>query len=457
MATDHLLVQNGVLRTNCIDCLDRTNGGQFAVAMRFLLFALQALGLVNHSIHSADLSKNPLLLSLMEMYGEMGDKIALQYGGSEAHKKVFAGKSVQTKQSTSKQSELLTSIKRYYSNAFTDMVKQDAMNLFLGCFIPSESTIPLWDLESDYSMHNLSLHPPHSSIYKVLYEEIVQDSRKLKDPNVKSVIEQYIKKAIVDARSAYGISPSLKAIGPVSDNASVGSESVGESTENELVLLSSLPKTIPEELENLARKYYIKLTADSSSSANSGGDFVIGGSLLRQLRSILIKLKHKGVLSSTIRTLTRLERRKLMRVLAARKIASSSESWWQQALNYYHTAFEGFSKDLIITEDIQPLENPSFFDRYYLPNSLTEFDNILSMDFFSPTEAAENPPESAVVVTNKHGKVRVRTSSSDLEDPDGERKEPANEEEDTGCAGGGNTVSNGLASLFFFYPTLAGP
>ncbi len=46
------------------------------------LIALQAFGLVNHSIHSADLSKNLLQLSLMEMYGEMGDIIALQYGGS---------------------------------------------------------------------------------------------------------------------------------------------------------------------------------------------------------------------------------------------------------------------------------------------------------------------------------------------------------------------------------------
>lgn len=81
--------------------------------MRFLLVSLQALGISSPHLLSLDLSKDPLLLSLMEMYGEMGDKIALQYGGSEAHKKVFAGKSVQT-HSSSKQSELLTSIKRYY-------------------------------------------------------------------------------------------------------------------------------------------------------------------------------------------------------------------------------------------------------------------------------------------------------------------------------------------------------
>ena len=36
------------------------------------------------------------------------------------------------------------------SNAFTDRLKQDAMNLFLGFYIPSRHTVPLWDLESDY-------------------------------------------------------------------------------------------------------------------------------------------------------------------------------------------------------------------------------------------------------------------------------------------------------------------
>jgi hypothetical protein len=29
-----------------------------------------------------------MLLTLMDMFAEMGDKIALQYGGSEAHNKV---------------------------------------------------------------------------------------------------------------------------------------------------------------------------------------------------------------------------------------------------------------------------------------------------------------------------------------------------------------------------------
>ena len=102
---------------------------------------------------------SPLLISLMDMYSQMGDRIALQYGGSEAHKKVSAGVGageVVSSQNTQQGSELLTSIKRYYSNAFTDTVKQDAMNVFLGCFVPCDSRTPLWDLENDYYLHNKS-------------------------------------------------------------------------------------------------------------------------------------------------------------------------------------------------------------------------------------------------------------------------------------------------------------
>jgi hypothetical protein len=73
--------------------------------MKFLTVSLQALGIC--SAHQTLEPTSQLLVSLMEMYGEMGDKIALQYGGSEAHRKVPGGQVA----SSAKQSELLTSIK----------------------------------------------------------------------------------------------------------------------------------------------------------------------------------------------------------------------------------------------------------------------------------------------------------------------------------------------------------
>lgn len=96
------------------------------------------------------------------MHSDMGDRLALQYGGSEAHKKVSKGAG------KTKHGEFLTSIKRYYSNSFTDRVKQDAMNLFLGYFQPSMHDYALWDLETDYFLHNHLLHPPRPDVDAIL-------------------------------------------------------------------------------------------------------------------------------------------------------------------------------------------------------------------------------------------------------------------------------------------------
>lgn len=100
---------------------------------------------------------------LIDMYVDIGDSIALQYGGSEAHKKVNAGRSESNIIPIGKHKELLTSIRRYYSNAFTDRFKQDAMNLFLGHYIPYLNETPLWEVESVSGETILSL-----SIYAIL-------------------------------------------------------------------------------------------------------------------------------------------------------------------------------------------------------------------------------------------------------------------------------------------------
>ncbi|CAJ1972730.1 unnamed protein product [Sphenostylis stenocarpa] len=104
-SSDAPYFQSGVLRTNCIDCLDRTN--------------------VAH-----------------------GDALAQQYGGSAAHNIVFPERQGKWK-ATTQSREFLKSIKRYYSNAYTDGEKQDAINLYYS----SEGTPALWELDSDYYLH----------------------------------------------------------------------------------------------------------------------------------------------------------------------------------------------------------------------------------------------------------------------------------------------------------------
>ena len=45
--SDNVKMQNGVARTNCIDCLDRTNAAQFVIGKLALGYQLHALGIIS--------------------------------------------------------------------------------------------------------------------------------------------------------------------------------------------------------------------------------------------------------------------------------------------------------------------------------------------------------------------------------------------------------------------------
>lgn len=154
------LEQRGILRTNCIDCLDRTNVSQFSVGMRALGQQLYVMGIRNTPLLE---SRSQLVMVLMKLYSLVGDAISMQYGGSEAHKNV---KNSAARENV-KHRELLTSIRRYYSNSFTDTAKQDAINIFLGHFVPKEGEPPLWELESDYYLHNFEVRNGKMAVEKV--------------------------------------------------------------------------------------------------------------------------------------------------------------------------------------------------------------------------------------------------------------------------------------------------
>ncbi|KAG2691272.1 hypothetical protein I3843_08G002100 [Carya illinoinensis] len=141
--------QSGVLRTNCIDCLDRTNVAQYAYGLAALGRQLHAMGLTDMPKVDPD---STIASALMDMYQSMGDALAQQYGGSEAHNTVFTERQGKWK-ATTQSREFLKSIKRYYSNTYTDGEKQDAINLFLGYFQPREGKPALWELDSDYYLH----------------------------------------------------------------------------------------------------------------------------------------------------------------------------------------------------------------------------------------------------------------------------------------------------------------
>ncbi|KAI5083930.1 hypothetical protein GOP47_0000099 [Adiantum capillus-veneris] len=138
-------LQQGVLRSNCIDCLDRTNVAQYAFGLAALGRQMYALGL--SSVPRIG-SNSGLAVTLMDLYERMGDVLAVQYGGSAAHNKVFSQR--QGKWNATIQSlEFFRSIRRHYNNAYLDGEKQDAINIFLGHFRPEVGKLELWQLDSD--------------------------------------------------------------------------------------------------------------------------------------------------------------------------------------------------------------------------------------------------------------------------------------------------------------------
>jgi hypothetical protein len=75
-----VILQNGIARTNCVDCLDRTNVAQYGIGRIALGFQLYAMGYVGDPLIPTN---SDLCRSFEEMYDEHGDTIAWQYAGSQ--------------------------------------------------------------------------------------------------------------------------------------------------------------------------------------------------------------------------------------------------------------------------------------------------------------------------------------------------------------------------------------
>ncbi|KAH8918711.1 hypothetical protein BT69DRAFT_1247299 [Atractiella rhizophila] len=125
---DTILLQRGVARVNCIDCIDRTNSASFMIAKAALCHQLYALGYLQRPFLSFDCDT---INMFTEMYHDLGDTIALQYGGSNLVNRLD-DYDVKIRGWTSHSRNMIEGFKRYYANSFIDAEKQVAMDLFLG-------------------------------------------------------------------------------------------------------------------------------------------------------------------------------------------------------------------------------------------------------------------------------------------------------------------------------------
>ncbi|EAY07810.1 SacI homology domain containing protein [Trichomonas vaginalis G3] len=106
-------VQNGVVRTNCVDCLDRTNVVQSVLARKILDKQLAASEAV---CNYESLFRNA--------WTDNADCISLQYSGTPALKTDFTRTGKRTINGSL--NDGANSIKRYYINTCTDGTRQDA-------------------------------------------------------------------------------------------------------------------------------------------------------------------------------------------------------------------------------------------------------------------------------------------------------------------------------------------
>ncbi|KIW00504.1 uncharacterized protein PV09_08024 [Verruconis gallopava] len=147
--SEYTSVQNGVARTNCIDCLDRTNAAQFVIGKRALGRQLQALGIIKGNTVEYDTDAVNIFT---HMFHAHGDTIAIQYGGSHLVNTMSTYRKINEWKSQSR--DMVESFKRYYHNSFLDSQRQEAYNLFLGNYIFAQGQPMLWDLATDYYLHH---------------------------------------------------------------------------------------------------------------------------------------------------------------------------------------------------------------------------------------------------------------------------------------------------------------
>ncbi|KAL6764565.1 phosphoinositide phosphatase [Haematococcus lacustris] len=130
--------QGGVVRVNCIDCLDRTNVVQGVLARKSLEAMLASLGLLP-STREGHLATLPEAYPEVErefkiLWADHGDALSTQYAGTGAMKSGFTRTGKRT--TAGALDDGVKAVVRYYLNNYQDGRKQDALDLLTGAYQP---------------------------------------------------------------------------------------------------------------------------------------------------------------------------------------------------------------------------------------------------------------------------------------------------------------------------------
>ncbi|KAF9665218.1 hypothetical protein SADUNF_Sadunf16G0099700 [Salix dunnii] len=119
--------QKGIIRSNCIDCLDRTNVTQCLLGQKSLTMQLQRIGVLS-SIECITMLREECR-KFRTLWAEQGDEVSLEYAGTHALKGDLVRYGRQTIGGIIKDG--MSALSRYYLNNFQDGVRQASCLLYL--------------------------------------------------------------------------------------------------------------------------------------------------------------------------------------------------------------------------------------------------------------------------------------------------------------------------------------
>ncbi|QPG74023.1 hypothetical protein FOA43_001342 [Brettanomyces nanus] len=127
--------QHHIVRTNCMDCLDRTNVVQSMLGRWFLQKQLVNSGILDGTEEWEVLDPN-FNLVFQSIWADNADAVSTAYSGTGALKTDYTRTGQRTRAGAL--NDLWNSISRYFKNNFRDGPRQDGFDLFLGNAHPYE-------------------------------------------------------------------------------------------------------------------------------------------------------------------------------------------------------------------------------------------------------------------------------------------------------------------------------
>lgn len=160
-----LSTQQGYIRTNCLDCLDRTNLVQSFFALKVFKDTL--------TVFNFDDTQDFTLFEKVfkEMWANNGDGISYQYAGTKALKTDFVRTGKQEKKGLMRDGA--NSFSRYYIGIFKDRFRKLAIDLYYGhCDV--ESYLSVWSKEQQRVIDNCLSYM--DSVLQITDKEVFVDA-----------------------------------------------------------------------------------------------------------------------------------------------------------------------------------------------------------------------------------------------------------------------------------------